>query len=449
MTMRGRQRQLWLGVGAVAMAMWLAVSDRPIEAQVTAGSAAAARNRAFLNGRVFDGQRFVAAPLYVTADGLFSPSRPADAEVIDLAGGYVTPPFGEGHNHNVDTDAAIDRYLKTGIFYVFNPNSHPGERARLPVRLNTPAGIDVQLAGGGLTSTGGHPISVVQRNIDRKIWTRADGEGAFYHAIDSAADLATKWPAILATRPDFIKIYLLFSEEFAKRRDDRSFVGWRGLDPTLVPLIVQRASASGLRVAAHVETAADFRAAVRGGAAIVAHMPGFRPSLTASPFYPNLDAHRLTAADAREAAQRRVTVVATVSDLLTAAERGLRGFTPPEGQAFRALIRDNLSMLKGAGVSMALGSDNYSVSSEAEARTIGAIGIFSPLEILQMWSLVTPRMVFPERKIARLEPGYEASFVVLDGDPTASVDNLFRINRRVKQGVMLPDAAGGTPPAAR
>ena len=41
--MRGGQRQLWLGVGAVVMATWLAVSDGPIEAQVTAGFAARAR----------------------------------------------------------------------------------------------------------------------------------------------------------------------------------------------------------------------------------------------------------------------------------------------------------------------------------------------------------------------------------------------------------------------
>jgi imidazolonepropionase-like amidohydrolase len=82
------------------------------------------------------------------------------------------------------------------------------------------------------------------------------------------------------------------------------------------------------------------------------------------------------------------------------------------------------------------------VTSEAEARTIGALGLFSPLEILQTWSIVTPRMIFPTRRIARLEPGYEASFLVLDGDPTRSVDNLFRITTHVKQGVVLPSAAG-------
>jgi hypothetical protein len=93
-------------------------------------------------------------------------------------------------------------------------------------------------------------------------------------AIDSADDLARKWPGILAARSDFIKIYLLYSEEFAKRRDDPACIGWKGLDPALVPLIVQRAKDAGLRVAAHVETASDFRAAVRGGVAEIAHLPG-------------------------------------------------------------------------------------------------------------------------------------------------------------------------------
>lgn len=63
-----------------------------------------------------------------------------------------------------------------------------------------------------------------------------------------------------------------------------------------------------------------------------------------------------------------------------------------------------------------------------------------------MWSVVTPTMILPTRRIACLEPGYEASFLVLDGDPTRSVDNLFRITTRVKQGVVLPSAPGAAGP---
>src|SRR5688500_7814008 len=47
------------------------------------GSAPAAKNRAFVNGRIFDGQRFVRKPLFVTADGEFSRTRPSGAEIVD------------------------------------------------------------------------------------------------------------------------------------------------------------------------------------------------------------------------------------------------------------------------------------------------------------------------------------------------------------------------------
>ena len=57
-----------------------------------------------------------------------------------------------------------------------------------------------------------------------------------------------------------------------------------------------------------------------------------------------------------------------------------------------------LRSLKAAGVSIAFGSDSYDVTSEAEARTIGALGLFSPLEALRMWSVVTTTMIFPTRK---------------------------------------------------
>jgi hypothetical protein len=135
-----RHRWLFLDVvvAASALAACLALAERALVAQATSRPTLTATNRAFVNGRVFDGRRFVAAPLYVTADGLFSRSRPSGAEVVDLAGGHVVPPFGEGHNHNTDSELAIERYLKAGIFYVSNPNTHP-TRSTLHPRFNDPA----------------------------------------------------------------------------------------------------------------------------------------------------------------------------------------------------------------------------------------------------------------------------------------------------------------------
>jgi imidazolonepropionase-like amidohydrolase len=54
-----------------------------------------------------------------------------------------------------------------------------------------------------------------------------------------------------------------------------------------------------------------------------------------------------------------------------------------------------------------------------------------------VWSDRTPRVVFPKPKIGRLADGYEASFLVLTGDPIADFSNTARIVIRVKQGVIL------------
>jgi imidazolonepropionase-like amidohydrolase len=44
--------------------------------------------------------------------------------------------------------------------------------------------------------------------------------------------------------------------------------------------------------------------------------------------------------------------------------------------------------------------------------------------------------------LGALDPGYEASFLVLGGDPVADLMNLERIAMRVKQGIVLPPMAG-------
>lgn len=79
---------------------------------------------------------------------------------------------------------------------------------------------------------------------------------------------------MMAFRPDFLKIILVHSEEFARRKDDTTFFRRKGLDPALVPGIVALAQAHALPVSAHVQSAADFRVAVEGGVDQIAHLPG-------------------------------------------------------------------------------------------------------------------------------------------------------------------------------
>jgi hypothetical protein len=393
----------------------------------------------FRDGRWFDGKVFQPGTRY-TVGGRLSDRRPATVDsVIDLGGAYVVPAFGEDHNHNaVPSDTGIShRYLRDGIFYVKNPDNLPQEKANAPGRLNVPTSIDVAFANGGLTGPGGHPIELVQRNVARGTWKSSDGEGAFLHTIGSVAELEHKWPAILASHPDFIKTYLLFSEEYSQRLGDSSTVGWRGLDPALLPLIVRKAHDAGLRVTTHVETAADFRNAVAAGVDEIAHLPGFRPEGNDLPGYRKLDRYRLTAADARRAAEQHVTVATTVSEVVEILKPMLGGPDSTMARGVWAMLVNNLRLLRDAGVNVVIGSDRYRTTSLPEVMGVRELGVFSDTALLRMWSMATPKAVFPNRKFGTA-PGDEASFLVLHGNPLDDLRAVERIRLRVKGGVILP-----------
>lgn len=357
---------------------------------------------------------------------------------LDLGGGFVVPPFGEAHNHNVEPIGPVDErlaaYLRDGVFYVKNPNSLPVTRTALAGKIGTRSTVDVRFANGGWTGAGGHPIGVVQRLIRAGRWTEAQGEGEFLWSADTEPELARKWPLFLGQQPEFVKVYLLYSEEYARRAADTAYVGWRGLDPSLLPSLVRRAHQVPLRASAHVETAADFHAALVAGVDEINHMPGFRGDKGGG--RPDPRRYEIAEADARLAGERGVVVVTTLS--------GLAALDPPPHGPDRllrregdALHRRNLSLLKRYQVRLAIGSDSYRDDSAGEMAYLRQLGVFTNVELLRLWAVSTPRAIFPDRKIAELAPGFEASLLVLDGDPTKDWANTARIRLRLKQGCVL------------
>jgi imidazolonepropionase-like amidohydrolase len=383
----------------------------------------------YANGRCLLDGRFVEQDLYVV-DSRFSDLPPVKVQQrVDLAGGWVVPPFAEAHNHNVDStwgaDVALPRYLRDGVFYIANPNNLATQVAPLGARLGGPGRPEVLFSHGGITGAGGHPQRLYRQLLERGVPLAPDAAAladAAYFEVPDAPTLAAKWPQIVAQRPDFIKLYLLDSDRFAERLLLPQTEGVRGLDPALVPLVVARAQAAGLRVAAHVETAADLRLACRAGVNWLAHLPGYlggrdRP-----------EAYRLSADDARLCAARGVVVTTTT---------GVARMRAPELEAIRAVQRANLDALRAAGATVLIGSDNYLDSSLAEIRHLRTLGV-DDATLLDWWSRVTPQFLFPGRRLGALRPGYEASFVVLARNPhddlPAAVES---IRLRVKQGVRV------------
>ena len=392
---------------------------------------------AFLNGKWFNGKSFESKSFY-TEHGLLTSRRPQRVDsVIDLRGKFVVPPFGEAHNHNVEWYGAErfyklrDKYLKDGIFYVKNPNNVPRFVQPLLDKINTPASIDVAFANGSFTASGGHPMEIARRNIDRNLWTEQDGEGGFYYTIDRPEDFDAKWTALKKTKPDFIKTYLLYSEEFDKRKKDTNYFGWKGLDPSILKTIVSKIHHDGYRVSTHVETAKDFHNALVAGVDEINHTPGFRANADYG-----FDKYRITDSDAKLAAKNKTVVVTTLGGSIDYVLGAIDSV--PSAARQKEMIIHNLTVLQKNNILLAIGTDVYGQNSSYEIRNLARLNIFDNTVLLKMWCETTAQTIFPRRKIGFLKDGYEANFLVLDGDPLVNFENTGKIILRVKSGIILP-----------
>lgn len=382
------------------------------------------------NGHWFNGTAFDQRTVWVSNGILyFDEDDTAPDTIVDLNGKYVIPPFAEAHNHNLESDYQIEErinsYLDNGVFYVKLLSSIKKRIEPLMHHYNKPEGLEVSVAHAPLTGSGGHPMALRKRFLqagyfDGLFNTLGDVESHGYFIIDNQEDLERKWDEILSFEPDFIKLMLLYSEEFEERKNDTTYFGNKGLNPALVPDIVQKAHQQDLRVSAHVETAHDFQVAVASGVDEIAHLP-------------EIDNGALIARKDARLAKAKGTVVTTTISLMT------KKRAEPNYNDLVQNIRANLQLLKEEGVTLAIGSDMYNDNSVEEFQLLYDLGIFSNLELLKMWCEHAAMTTLPNRKVGLLKEGYEASFLVLDINPLA--DDIRAINEaivlKVKQGEIL------------
>ena len=111
---RPRRRTRLLSTCALLAAAALGVS--------AAQGQVAGPSYAFVNGRWLDHGHFVARSWW-SVNGVLTDHAPAHVDsTIDLRGGWVIPPFGDAHTHNLDGPFNLDSvraaYLREGTFYV-------------------------------------------------------------------------------------------------------------------------------------------------------------------------------------------------------------------------------------------------------------------------------------------------------------------------------------------
>ncbi len=388
-----------------------------------------AQNYEFVNGSWFNGQSFEEKTLYV-AEGRLSLHNPGQIDsTIDLKNQYVIPPFGEAHNHNLESawmlEQRINNYLMDGVFYVKMQSSIKKRVESVKNVLEKSPTVDITFAHAPLTATGGHPIRLRETFFDRGMFkgffnSKKEIEGHGYHIINNEDDLEKKWSIILADKPDFIKCNLLYSGEYELRKEDPAYFGKKGLNPYLLRKIVAKAHESGLRVSTHVNTGMDFHNAVIAGVDEINHMPARR------------EASRIRKKDAKLAAEKGIVVVTTASLI-----KRLESAEPEKFEKIKENMKENLRTLREHKVTLAIGSDVWGDNSSQEAAFLKELNLFTNLELLKMWAENSPKTIFPNRKIGELKEGFEASFLVLEGNPLENFSNVRRIKMRVKQGQIL------------
>lgn len=394
----------------------------------------------FINGQWFNGKEFIATDFY-SVNGFLTKNAPSTVDtVVDLTNQFVIPPFGEAHNHSPETDQDIDvfieRYIADGIFYIKNPNSIPFATNKIKSKINHPRSVDVIYANGGLTAKGGHPTVLYNYMLGTTYkkalpgWTTKSFEGEAYYLINSKEELEKKWPFILSQKPGFIKFYLIFSEEYEQRKDDTAFNGKKGIDPKLAKFITKKAHAAGLKVSAHAETPSDLKVALAAGVDEINHLPGYqvrwRDGYTEK-YY------KLTAKIARTMRRKGVHVDPTYSLLQTE----IKPMSNQQREVQMNVQKENLLLLKRYHVPVTIGCDSYNLTAQTEIEYLHKLNIYSNLELLKMWCEVTPTVIFPNRKITKLQEGYEASFLILPKNPLENFEHVYTISMRVKQGVIL------------
>ena len=377
----------------------------------------------------------------------------ADAgRTVDLGGAYVVPPYGDAHTHML-SDAYqgpghAEMFERDGVLYALVLTDRHSWAAGVMGRFDGPGSVDVAYAHGGFTSPRSHPVQVYEWQalryvgreltdaMKREIHESRLAEDDAYFEVPTLADLDEKWAVFLSHAPDVVKVYLMdVAGEGPARSGMTDLADGRGLTPEVLREVVRRARAAGLRVFAHVQTAADVALAVESGVDGFAHLPGYAWEFGSD------EPYLLDAATVAEAARRGVVFVPT-----SVVTRGYETGRPARGALGRDLHRRLVRQLHAAGVPVALGADRWNETSKSEADFFVEHGFLPPATVLDLWTRVTPQAVFPGRAVGRLAPGFEASLLALDCDPTGDWSCTAQIAHREKQGVDLGADAASAPP---
>ncbi len=409
-----------------------------------------AQTTAFVNGKWLIDGKFITTTVYAE-NGRFTFQKPATInQFIDLTDKYCIPPFGDAHTHNLDgkygLEEMIGKYFDEGVFYVqVLGNNGNGAASARPI-LQQKKLVDATYANGLLTSSYGHgfypyePLAMgiyapyQQLALADSIKKSRIVENISYFFLDNIEAVEKKWSIIQSYKPDHLKIVLMDAKNYEeKRRLEKP--GDNGLSEEVAAYVVKKGHQEGLRVFAHVETAADARLCAKLGVDVLAHLPGYgwngAKETKAEIFLSKKDIALFKKAN--------LTVIPTfnLDGTKTYDSNGAETIHPENYKASITYKVKILRQLVKAKVPVALGADSYGSTVTPEIDALINHKVFSNRVLLDIYSRATPQSIFPDRKIGEIREGYEASFLVLNQNPIQRIQAIKEIEMKVKEGVIF------------
>lgn len=408
------------------------------------------------NGRVFDPEsQTLRAPadLWIAGErvlgerALGTPVPPHAAgsppvEVRDVGGAVLLPGLFDLHTHvavagtGMDAFVALEReehlrsQLACGVTHVVDLHDDPTAVVATRERSRRESDLArLHVAGAAFTAPGGHGT---QFGIEANVVT-------------NVAEVDARFTQLLAARPDVIKLILEHGEWGPVPKLPT-------LDSELVDALARRAHEAQLPLFAHVWTLDEARTAVLHGADVLAH----------GVFVGAPDAELVRAMKARNVAYVP-TLAVVVGSRRAASER-----TPYARELARAALHPdvyasvasghgsgwsasaefgggeaqwfaNLKLLADAGVTIGAGTDAGNPLTPHGPALLAELALYveaglSPARALRAATLDAAKILRVERDCGSLEPGKLADVVVIRGDPTRSIDELWNVVDVFKAG---------------
>ncbi len=359
---------------------------------------------------------------------------------IDLTSKWVIPPFADAHTHNLDRQWQLsylpNKYLNEGCFYILNLTSKANGVNKLKPffeEQNTP---DVKFSLQGLTSEIGHPFMAYEPFAmglnDARIWkdsiekiktSRLD-EGNSYIFLNSIEEAKRKLPDYFEQKPDVVKIFLVNSNEYEENAFD-DVAGNNGLKPEVAKYVTEEAHKLGYRVFAHISNAFDFELAVNIGVDVSAHLPCIgwdgNPESKKNYIVDDLIIDRAIAQD---------------HAVITTLQWSYESFDTLRESKI-GLAEEFLKTYHEKGGTILIGADRFGETYSDELRLILERKIFKNYDLIKIACSVTPRFIFPERKIGFIQDNFEADFLILDENPLLNIESLLNPQSIYKAGIKI------------